>query len=738
MKQQAKFSYRVLAAVLTFTLLMPLLFVPIEAEAASADSALREAITKNARTYSLNMAVRNDGTAMFKGEILEGWTNVASIAISMSDLDNPIALRWDGTVLTWNNDPVVSQWRDIIGLYSFEDEIIGLRLDGTVVSSNPSSKLTAACKTWTNVEKIQLPAFTLSLFAITKDGKALCSNDSFDLSSWTDLVQISGGWGTVAGLRRDGTVLYADTQNGTKILDGWTDVVAVGSYGYVMALRSDGTILTDADTLYGTPLDFSGWNTLVSIDVYGYDYIGVKADGTVIATGEFAYGGKPDLSGWNNIVDAKSDGYSIVGLRTDGTVLAWNGKDTSVIFSNVQLPYHSSQSLKKPSEEDLSPFGAVIVYPKEKSYLPDYKSRFVKTGNEDSIPVYWDPDNAKSKRMYVLSEGDIVTVLAEQSGFSCVIFTDTSGKNQVGWVSSSDLTSTAVQPSNGPSEKDLTPFGSVIVYPKSNSYLSNYEIRYVKVPQGNSISVYWDPDNTNSKRVYVLYEGDMVTVLAQQGGLSCVIFTDTSGKKQVGWVFSDCLTGTVVHPSKKPGNEDLIPFGPVIAEPKDTSYLTDYETGSVKAPDGKSIPVYWDPDNADSKRMYVLYEGDNVTVLARQGNHSCVIFTDTSGKNQVGWVSTDCLVMERPDGYLGVTVSTHYFFGIPVGVSVEDVDPGYCAAKAGLKTEDLIFSVGTHKVKTVDDFTEELHKFKAGDTISITVSRFGAELTFNITLDKKP
>lgn len=102
-------------------------------------------------------------------------------------------------------------------------------------------------------------------------------------------------------------------------------------------------------------------------------------------------------------------------------------------------------------------------------------------------------------------------------------------------------TETPVQSTKTPSEEDLIPFGAVIAYPNDSSYLSHYEIKYVKAPKGHSIYVYWNPDDASSRRKFLLYEDDEVTVLARQGGLSCVIFTDQSGEQQVGWVSSDCL-----------------------------------------------------------------------------------------------------------------------------------------------------------------------------------------------------
>ena len=109
---------------------------------------------------------------------------------------------------------------------------------------------------------------------------------------------------------------------------------------------------------------------------------------------------------------------------------------------------------------------------------------------------------------------------------------------------------------------------------------------------------------------------------------------------------SNGVTEVPIQNTVTPSEEDLVPFGPVIAYPHPSSYLSDYETRYVKAPKGHSIYVYWNPDDASSRRKFLLYEGDEVTVLARQGSLSCVIFTDQSGEQQVGWASSDCLYYE--------------------------------------------------------------------------------------------
>ena len=93
--------------------------------------------------------------------------------------------------------------------------------------------------------------------------------------------------------------------------------------------------------------------------------------------------------------------------------------------------------------------------------------------------------------------------------------------------------------------------------------------------------------------------------------------------------------------------------------------------------------------------------------------------------------------------YLGVMVSemdssTASYYGLPVGAYVQEVTPGNCAEKAGLKAKDIIIALGDYKIGSVSDLTKALRKFKAGDTTTITVFRSGQEVQLSITLDEKP
>jgi len=92
--------------------------------------------------------------------------------------------------------------------------------------------------------------------------------------------------------------------------------------------------------------------------------------------------------------------------------------------------------------------------------------------------------------------------------------------------------------------------------------------------------------------------------------------------------------------------------------------------------------------------------------------------------------------------YLGVWVrdvtEEAQSYGLPAGVYVEDVMDDYCAQKAGILSGDIIINLGGYEVKGMTDLTLALRKFKAGDTVTVTVYRNGNPVYLNVTLDEKP
>ena len=77
-------------------------------------------------------------------------------------------------------------------------------------------------------------------------------------------------------------------------------------------------------------------------------------------------------------------------------------------------------------------------------------------------------------------------------------------------------------------------------------------------------------------------------------------------------------------------------------------------------------------------------------------------------------------------------------YNLPQGVYVEEVTPGYCAEKAGVRAKDIIVELGGYTIKTMNDLSRALRSYEAGETVTIVVWRSGQEIILNITLDEKP
>lgn len=92
--------------------------------------------------------------------------------------------------------------------------------------------------------------------------------------------------------------------------------------------------------------------------------------------------------------------------------------------------------------------------------------------------------------------------------------------------------------------------------------------------------------------------------------------------------------------------------------------------------------------------------------------------------------------------YLGVYVrdveESVQAYGLPAGAYIEEPMQGYCAEKAGILPGDIVINLGGYDVDSVSALTRTLRRFKAGETVSVTVYRNGKREYLNVTLDEKP
>ncbi|MBR6243515.1 MAG: trypsin-like peptidase domain-containing protein [Ruminococcus sp.] len=83
-----------------------------------------------------------------------------------------------------------------------------------------------------------------------------------------------------------------------------------------------------------------------------------------------------------------------------------------------------------------------------------------------------------------------------------------------------------------------------------------------------------------------------------------------------------------------------------------------------------------------------------------------------------------------------ITEAYSKYRDIPMGVYVYTVEPDSAAEWAGLKVGDVIIAVEGEPIKTVEELNNIKSQYKAGDTITLTVSRDGKDLKIKVLLQE--
>lgn len=194
----------------------------------------------------------------------------------------------------WN---CVGNWRMISDVAAGAEHVVGLRLDGTVISSGTN-----------------------------EDGQC-------NTSAWKDIVAVAAGDYHTVGLKKDGTVV-ATGRNGDKQCDVevWTytgddakekekaKIVAIAANNmYTLGLRKDGTVRATNGSGNGET-SVSGWNNIVAIAAGTAVAVGLKNDGTVVVTGDDAEYFRPETDTWRNIVQISVGTNYVLGLDYNGKI----------------------------------------------------------------------------------------------------------------------------------------------------------------------------------------------------------------------------------------------------------------------------------------------------------------------------------------------------------------------------------------------------------------------------------
>ena len=82
-------------------------------------------------------------------------------------------------------------------------------------------------------------------------------------------------------------------------------------------------------------------------------------------------------------------------------------------------------------------------------------------------------------------------------------------------------------------------------------------------------------------------------------------------------------------------------------------------------------------------------------------------------------------------GYMGITVSTG-------ALTIESTEPGKPAAKAGLRTGDVIVRVGTLEPRDFEQVIAHICSFRPGALVEVEVQRGSERKTFKVKLTTRP
>ena len=96
--------------------------------------------------------------------------------------------------------------------------------------------------------------------------------------------------------------------------------------------------------------------------------------------------------------------------------------------------------------------------------------------------------------------------------------------------------------------------------------------------------------------------------------------------------------------------------------------------------------------------------------------------------------------LSKPMLLLGITgrtidETTAKFRNLPKGVYVVTVSEYSAAEKAGLQSGDVITKFGGNKITSIDELNMYKQNYSSGDTVSMTVSRNGKNITLNVVLE---
>lgn len=244
-----------------------------------------------------------------------------------------LAVQEDGRVVVDSVDPSVSEealdtyytadYENIVSIHG----LVGLKCDGTLAVPNISQF--RELEEWDDLVGFSMRYYGdrkgNTFVGLKSDGTVIISGfnkeNSYDVSDWTDIVQVEAGLEFILGRTKDGNVRITGINEFNVFAAGkWTDIVDISSYSRAhlcYGLHEDGTVVTAGVDQNNDRVKVYQWGNVVSL----HDNFAICEDGKVYST-TFS---EKNLSGWTDVISIiYPDSYQKksvpVGLRKDGTL----------------------------------------------------------------------------------------------------------------------------------------------------------------------------------------------------------------------------------------------------------------------------------------------------------------------------------------------------------------------------------------------------------------------------------
>ena len=154
-----------------------------------------------------------------------------------------IGIRIDGTVIIASEHGdscaccAVSSWRDLVAIASSDWMTVGVKSNGTVITTNDT--LSSAVSAWRDIIVVEICGSD-TIVGLTTDGSVVVASEDpeknavlFKAESWNNVAAIATGYWHIIGLKEDGTVVTTPIVEGSKLypnddgqcnVSGWTNI----------------------------------------------------------------------------------------------------------------------------------------------------------------------------------------------------------------------------------------------------------------------------------------------------------------------------------------------------------------------------------------------------------------------------------------------------------------------------------------------------------------------------------